>query len=108
QLMDRAARPGPAEIGCKTPSVEIGRDHAFAATLMDKGAVDIADQCDFFVRPGREDHPVGLDALVLATDQHPLDRAMFVDQRAPQTKPGRAALTKTLFDQPALPGKHLG
>src|SRR5690606_22983440 len=34
--------------------------------------------------------------------------AMLVDQCAPQTKPGRAALTKTLFDQPALPGKHLG
>ena len=59
---------------------------------MDKGAVDITDERDFLGRAGREDHPVGLEALVLAAPEHPLDAPRFVDQHAPQPEAGWAAL----------------
>src|SRR5690606_38336360 len=97
-LMDRAARPRPAKIGCKTARIEAGRDRAFAAALMDKGAVNFAHQRDLVLRSRCQDHPVGLDALVLTARKNPLGRAVFVDQHAPQAEPGRAALAKTLLD----------
>ena len=75
---------------------------------MDKGPVDIADQLDFLGRPKGQDHPIGLDALVLAPLEVPLRGTMFVDQSPPQAETCRPSLTIALLDQPALTREHLG
>ena len=56
----------------------------------------------------RQDHPIGLDALVFAPFKEPLGGAMLVDQGPPQAEAGRSALAIALLDQPALTREHLG
>ena len=72
--------------------VEIGSDLPLAVSLMDEGLVDAAHQLDFFRRAKRQDHPIGLDALVLPTAQNPFDDAMLVDQGSAETEAGRSAV----------------
>ena len=66
------------------------------------------DDGDLVVGTGLQDDAVGLQTLVLAPRQLALDRSGLIDQHTPQPIASRAALPKTQFDQPALPGEHLG
>ena len=107
-LVDRSPGPGASKVGRNAPLVEIGRNFPLAASLMDEGLVDAAHQLDFFHGAKRQDHPIGLDALVFSAVENPFDDAMLVDQCSAQPEAGRSALTVALLDQPPLAREHLG
>ena len=93
-LVDRAARPRPAQVRQDALLVESRRDLAFQPAALDELPVHPPNGLHLLFRPGNEDHPVGLEALVLALLEDALGRAVLVDTHAAQPVAGRAALAE--------------
>lgn len=106
-LVDHRAGPWPAEIRHHAPRVQLCRDVALRPAHPDEGVTDPADHLDLLGRAGRQDHAVGLEALVLALPQLAFRHAGVVDQLAPQAEARRAALPVPQLNEPPLTGKDL-
>ena len=76
--------------------------------ILKQPTVDLVDSGHFVVRTRHQDHPVGLQALVLTRFQDGLDRAGLIDEHPTQPKSGRATLPEAQLDQAALAYKHFG
>src|SRR5690606_12033684 len=107
-LVDGTAAPLLAEIGQDALSVERGCDLFLAAVVVHEEAIDAPYYLLLFLRPQCEHHPIGLNALVLASTEHALLRSRQVDQHASKAKSGGAALPEAELDEMALPNPNLG
>jgi hypothetical protein len=65
-LMYGSAGPGAAKVGRDAAGVEDLGDFLFPTSLPDEHLVDPLDDTDRFFRATDQDHPVGLQALLLA------------------------------------------
>src|SRR5262249_41989491 len=108
QLVDRAARPGPAEVGHQPPGVEFGRDLRLALAVPGELLVDPLHDADLALGAGDQDNPVRLQALLLPAGEDALVLAGGTEEHPAGAVPGRAALAVAGSDQAALPLKPLG
>ena len=100
--------PGASQVGLNLLGVETSSDFRLKEAVLDKPAVDLVHNRYFFLWPGLQDHPVGLQALVLAAGHFSLYGPRLVDQHSSQTITRWSTLPKPQFDQAALPGEHFG
>ena len=107
-LAHGAIRPRAITIGVDGDGIEPVGDLTQGQVILKQPTVDLVDGGHFVVRTRHQDHPIGLQALVLARFQDGLDRAGLIDEHPTQPKSGRASLPEAQLDQAALACKHLG
>src|SRR5690606_40712412 len=108
QLVDRAARPGTAEVRVNAATVAVIGYILLASLVVDEGAIYLANDRDFLSRAGCQEHPICLDALVLTPRQCGLGVPMFIDQSSAKSKASWASLPIAFLDQAPLACEHLG
>ena len=106
-LVDGAAGPGPVEVRHDALFVQQRGDLAFQPAPVHELPVHPADVLHLLIRSRDEDHPVGLQALVLPAIEDALGLAVLVDAHAAQPVSRHAALAESEPYEPALARKHL-
>ena len=107
-LVNRAARPRPAQIGENAPRIVFSCDVALGFLGIDEGSIDAPHDLDFMGWPRDKNDPVRLDTLMFTPRQQPLGCLALIDELAPEPVAGRTGLSVTKFDQAALAIEHLG
>src|SRR5207248_6447046 len=107
ELMDGGPGPLAAEISPHAHAIEAASDLRLHQPVVDEPAVDLVHDVDLLLRTRCEDHPVRLQALLLAPSKFGLGVALLVDENSTQPISGWTALSEAQFDQTALPGEHL-
>lgn len=106
--MDRSSRPRATKVRWNAATVEVIGYVLLASLVVDESAIYLTNDRDFLVRAGSQDHPIGLNALMLTPRQRGLGVPMLIDQSSTKPKASWAALSIAFLDQASLACKHLG
>src|SRR5579862_1088173 len=101
--------PGPSstEVGQDALPVQQHRDFGLSFSVLDEYLVHPTNDSDFLIRAGNQDHPVGLNALVLTHFQDGLLLTCLINEHPSQAKACGTALLVAAPYQIAGSVEHL-
>lgn len=100
--------PLTVEVGAHRHAVQSSGDFSFDQSIVNKPAVHLIDDANFIFRPRHQDDAIGLQTLAFTPGQFAFDGVILVNEHSAQPIASGAALAVAKFNQPALPGEHLG
>jgi len=107
-LVDSPPAPGSAVLGRDFSTLQERSNFGLQPAFIDEGPIHPVHGLDFDGFAGDQDHPIGLDALVLPASQRAFVDTFVVHEHTAKSETRGASLAVADFDQAALAGEYLG